>query len=35
MHDHLSLVKIVLFIGIALPVLGVALACWAEGEGKY
>jgi len=35
MHDHLLLVKIVLFIGIAFAVFGVAFACWAEGEGKY
>lgn len=33
--DLLTLVKIVLFIGIAFPVVGVATACWAEGKGKY
>jgi hypothetical protein len=31
----LTVVKIVLFLGIAFPVIGVAVACWAEGEGKY
>jgi hypothetical protein len=31
----LSVVKVVLFLGIAFPAIGVALACWAEGKGKY
>jgi hypothetical protein len=31
----LLLVKAVIFIGIAGAAIGVALACWAEGKGKY
>jgi hypothetical protein len=33
--DLLTVVKIVLFIGIVFPIVGVASACWAEGMGKY
>jgi len=31
----LAVVKVVLFLSIAFAVVGVAVTCWVEGEGKY
>jgi hypothetical protein len=33
--NFLPFVKAILFLGIAFAAIGVALASWAEGKGKY